>query len=364
MENLGVIDLFDVYKNKKVLITGHTGFKGSWLTLWLLKLGAKVTGYALNPKTAKDNFVLCDLKNKIKDYREDIRDYKKLYEVFEEEEPEIIFHLAAQPLVLDSYENPLYTIETNTQGTANILEAFRHSNKAKILIIITTDKVYENFEWEWGYRESDQLGGSDPYSASKAASEILISSYQRSFFNEGKKKVVSVRAGNVIGGGDWSENRLIPDCIRALENNEKIIIRNPNSTRPWQHVLEPLGGYLLLGQKLLEESISETGAWNFGPFFSNIITVEELVSEIIDCYGNGEYEIRSNKNAPKESNFLSLDISKASRKLKWKPVLNLEETIKFTIDWYKLYSSSNVFEYSYKQICNYQNKMVNHYAKR
>lgn len=347
--------MFNIYKNKKVLVTGHTGFKGSWLTLWLLKLGSKVVGYALDPKNDKDNYVLCELKNKIKDYREDIRDFQKLTKVFEKEEPEIIFHMAAQPLVLESYENPLYTIETNTQGTANILEAFRHSKKAKILIIITTDKVYENFEWEWGYRESDQLGGRDPYSASKAASEILISSYQRSFFNEGAKKVVSVRAGNVIGGGDWSENRLIPDCVKAIENNEKIVIRNPISTRPWQHVLEPIGGYLLLGQKLLEGSILETGAWNFGPVFSNIITVEELVSEIIKKYGKGEYEVRLNKNAPKESNFLALDISKATRKLNWQPLLNFNETLKFTIDWYKNYKLNEVSKICSDQIEEYEN---------
>lgn len=347
--------MFDIYKNKQVLVTGHTGFKGSWLTLWLLKIGAKVVGYALDPKTAKDNFVLCDLENKIKDYREDIRDYQTLTKVFNKEEPEIIFHLAAQPLVLDSYENPLYTIETNTQGTANVLEAFRHSKKSKILIIITTDKVYENLEWEWGYRESDQLGGSDPYSASKAAAEVLISSYQRSFFNVGGKKIVSVRAGNVIGGGDWSENRLIPDCVKAIEKNEKIIIRNPNSTRPWQHVLEPLGGYLLLGQKLLEESLLESGAWNFGPVFSNIITVEELVSEIINCFGYGEYEIRSNKNAPKESNFLSLDISKANRKLNWQPLLTFNETLKFTLQWYKNYKTNDIYKLCFDQIEEFEN---------
>jgi len=345
--------LFDIYKNKKVLVTGHTGFKGSWLTTWLLKLGAKVTGYALDPIHKKDNFVLCNLDKRINDYREDIRDFKRLLEVIQNEKPEIIFHLAAQPLVLESYEKPHLTIETNTQGTANILEAFRNSDSAKVLIVITTDKVYQNNEWEWGYREIDRLGGNDPYSASKAAAELLISSYQKSFFEQEGKFIVSVRAGNVIGGGDWAENRIVPDCIKAIEKNEKIIVRNPQATRPWQHVLEPLIGYLLLGEKLLQNSADYTGAWNFGPYLSNIVNVENLIKNIIKEYGKGKYIIQKQSYAPVESNFLSLDITKVIKKLKWKPVLNLEETIEFTIDWYKNYPSTNVYEFCKNQIETY-----------
>lgn len=345
--------MFEIYKNKNVLVTGHTGFKGSWLTAWLLKLGAKVTGYALDPVRENDNFELCELYSKIKDYREDIRDFKKLTEVIYKEKPEVVFHLAAQPLVLESYKNPHYTIETNTQGTSNILETFRNSNSAKVLIIITTDKVYQNNEWLWGYRETDRLGGNDPYSASKAAAELLISSYEKSYFEKEKKFIVSVRAGNVIGGGDWAENRIVPDCIKAIEKNENISIRNPNATRPWQHVLEPLSGYLLLGEKLLRNSADYTGAWNFGPYLSNIVRVEDLVKNIIKAYGKGKYALQKQSYTPVEANFLSLDISKAITKLKWKPVLKLNETIELTIDWYKNYSSTDVYEFCQNQIEKY-----------
>lgn len=335
------------------MVTGNTGFKGSWLSIWLLKLGANVIGLALDPKTGRDNYVLSEISEKIKDYRIDIRDYKNVKDIFSLEKPEIIFHLAAQPLVLESYKNPLYTIETNTQGTVNVLEAFRNSKTSKVLIVITTDKVYQNNEWVWGYRENDRLGGKDPYSASKAAAELLISSYQRSFFKN-KKLTASVRAGNVIGGGDWSENRIIPDCIKAIENDEKILIRNPIATRPWQHVLEPLCGYLLLGEKLLSNKDGYSGAWNFGPFHSNEVTVEVLVQSIISTYGHGSYYIQENSNALAESNFLSLDIKKVIKKLKWEPILNFEETIKMTIEWYKKYNNSNVFNFCFNQIDNYE----------
>lgn len=347
--------MFEIYQNKKVLITGHTGFKGSWLTLWLLRLGADVTGYALDPKNVKDNYLLIGLEGKIKDYRNDIRDYSKLFDVIKTEQPEIIFHLAAQPLVLESYEKPHYTFETNTQGTTNILEAFRQSETAKVLILITTDKVYENNEWVWGYRENDRLGGNDPYSASKAAAELLIHSYHKSFIEKDDHKfIASVRAGNVIGGGDWAENRIVPDCIKAIEKNEPIIIRNPKATRPWQHVLEPIGGYLKLGEKLLFGEKNLEGAWNFGPSIENNKTVLELVKKMISVYGSGKFETVNISNAPKESNFLFLDISKAAINLKWKPILNLEETIKFTTEWYKNYNTVNVFEFCNNQISEYE----------
>lgn len=349
--------MFEIYKNKKVLVTGHTGFKGSWLTAWLIKLGANVAGYALEPKTKKDNFCLCNLDTRIDDYRKDIRDYSALKKVIDEVEPEIIFHLAAQPLVLESYKNPHYTVETNTLGTLHVLEAFRLTKTAKVLITITTDKVYENYEWIYGYREVDRLGGKDTYSASKAAAEIIIHSYQKSFFeNDNSKLIASVRAGNVIGGGDWSENRIVPDCIKALEKNEPIIIRNPYATRPWQHVLEPLAGYLLLGEKLLQGKNEFQSAWNFGPIYENNKNVETLVANIIKLYGEGVYKIEQNTNAPFESYFLSLDITKAIQKLNWSPILNFEETIKFTIDWYKNYQKEDAYDICFNQIAEYEKR--------
>jgi len=347
--------LFEIYKNKKVLITGHTGFKGSWLTVWLLKLGAHVSGYALDPRSEKDNFVLARLENKIDDYRYDVRDINKLNEIVTKENPEIIFHMAAQPLVLESYDNPYITIETNTHGTANILEVFRLSSSAKVLIVITTDKVYKNNEWEWGYRENDVLGGKDPYSASKAAAELLIYSYHKSYIeNDNTKFIASVRAGNVIGGGDWAENRIVPDCIKAIESNKIIKIRNPLATRPWQHVLEPLSGYLSLGEKLLNEEKGYEGAWNFGPTIENNKTVEELVVELISNYGSGTFEKTNTKNAPKEAKFLYLDISKAANKLHWKPLLNFKDTIRLTTAWYKNYNLEEVFTLCNKQIEQYE----------
>lgn len=346
--------MFEIYKNKKVLVTGHTGFKGSWLSIWLLQLGAKVIGYALDPINPNDNFIKSGLGYKITDYRNDIRDFNKFNEVVNKENPEIIFHLAAQPLVLKSYDEPLYTIQTNTLGTANVLEAFRQSKSAKVLILITTDKVYRNNEWHWGYRENDQLGGHDPYSGSKAAAEMLIQSYEQSFFSSGGKYIATVRAGNVIGGGDWSENRIVPDCIKAIENEVPIAIRNPNAIRPWQHVLEPLGGYLYLAEQLLMDKKQYKGVWNFGPFYSNIVNVEQLVQAIIKNYGKGDYYIQSEGKIYKESSLLSLDISKAINILKWKPVLEFDETIEFTVYWYKRYKDENVFELCCKQIEQYE----------
>ncbi|MDN5345665.1 MAG: CDP-glucose 4,6-dehydratase [Petrotoga sp.] len=346
--------MFEFYKNIKVLVTGHTGFKGSWLTIWLLQKGAKVVGYALDPTNNNDNFVRSNLADKITDYRRDIRDFNDFQEIVDKENPEIIFHLAAQPLVLKSYENPLYTIQANTLGTANVLEAFRQSKSAKVLILVTTDKVYKNNEWDWGYREIDQLGGYDPYSGSKAAAEMLIQSYDQSFFSSGGKYIATVRAGNVIGGGDWSENRIVPDCIKAIENDVPIVIRNPQAIRPWQHVLEPLGGYLLLAEHLLIDKTQYKGAWNFGPFYSNIVNVEQLVQALIKNYGKGDYYIQSEGKIHQESSFLSLDISKALNKLKWKPVLQFNETIEFTIDWYKRYNFDNVFDLCCRQIEEYE----------
>ena len=346
--------MFKSYKNKKVLVTGHTGFKGSWLSIWLLNLGAKVIGYSLDPKNDKDNFEISGLKEKLVDYRSDIRNYNQLNEVVQKEKPEIIFHLAAQPLVLESYQNPLFTIETNTLGTANILESFRNSSYAKTLILITTDKVYHNDESGKSYQEVDRLGGKDPYSTSKSAAELLIEGYNNAYFNSENKKVASVRAGNVIGGGDWSKNRIIPDSIKAIENNMDIILRNPNSTRPWQHLLEPLSGYLLLAEALNNGNKEFIGSWNFGPEDFQSINVESLVQKIISYYGKGSYKIKNENNLSLEAKLLSPNIDKAKKYLKWKPILSFDKTIELTIDWYKSYKNSDIFDFCIKQILEYE----------
>lgn len=346
--------MLEFYKDKKVLVTGHTGFKGSWLSIWLNMLGAEVIGIALDPVTPKDNFELSGIGDLIKDYRADIRDLKRIEEIVDKEQPEILFHLAAQPIVLDSYQHPVYTFETNVMGTVNLLEAFRLSNSLKTGVFITTDKCYENLEKHYSYKESDPMGGHDPYSASKGAAELAICSYRRSFFSNTEKRIASVRAGNVIGGGDWSPYRLIVDIIKALENNTEIEIRNPNAIRPWQHVLEPLGGYLLLAAKMqLEQSYDE--AWNFGPEAENIVTVQELLEEVIRYYGIGSWKDVSDKEKLHEATLLALDINKAKTKLNWHPKLNLQETVKYTVDWYKNYKTANVMDLCMNQIKEYMN---------
>jgi CDP-glucose 4,6-dehydratase len=358
MEVVEIDQLLNRYKGKKVLITGHTGFKGSWLSIWLHKLGAEVIGVSLDPKTAEDNYVLSNIGNKIKDYRADIRDLEEIEKIVATEEPDILFHLAAQPIVLDSYTDPVYTFETNVMGTVNLLEAFRNSESLKTGIFITTDKCYENIEKDYSYVETDPMGGYDPYSASKGAAELVISSYRRSFFLNTDKKVASVRAGNVIGGGDWAPFRIIVDIIKAIQSNEVIEIRNPIATRPWQHVLEPLGGYLLLGAKMIDERLYDE-AWNFGPEKENIVTVRELLNKTIAEYGKGEWKDVSDKEKLHEANLLSLDITKAKTKLAWKPVLNLGETVKYTVDWYKRYKSEDVLDLCNEQIDNYTNSWNN-----
>lgn len=346
------------YKDKVVLVTGHTGFKGSWLSIWLNELGAKVIGYSLYSATPKDNFLLAHLSERITDIRGDIRDHKKLEDVFEKYRPEYVFHMAAQPLVRESYKNPVYTYEVNVLGTINILECIRSSKSTKVGIFVTTDKCYENKEQVWGYKETDALGGYDPYSSSKAACEIAINSWKQSFMNPNEyknhgKAIASVRAGNVIGGGDWSPDRIIPDCIRAIENNQEIKIRNPESIRPWQYVLEPLRGYLLLGQKLTEKPTEYSGAWNFGPNINSIESVWHIAEILIKYFGKGKLKDVSDKKQVHEASMLNLDISKAKFKLKWEPTLGLEEAIFYTVDWYKRYKESDVYELCVDQIKNY-----------
>ena len=351
-------DSLNIYKNKTVLVTGHTGFKGSWLCIWLLELGAKVVGLALDPKSDKDLFTSSKLSNKLKDYRGDIRDKSFIEKVLDAEKPEIVFHLAAQSLVLKSYDAPINTYEVNVMGTAYLLQAIRNSISVKICVCITTDKVYKNNEWIWPYRETEALGGYDPYSASKAAAEIVIDSYRNSFFNptqyqKHQKAIASVRAGNVIGGGDWSDNRIIPDTIKALKSGTVIELRKPKAVRPWQHVVEPLGGYLLLGAKMLGNARAYCSAYNFGPESENINTVQRLVEELIALNGEGSWKNISDINDLHEATLLSLDINKAKSDLGWNPVLSFKQTIQYTYDWYHNATTMDNYKLCVAQINNY-----------
>lgn len=350
------------WKNKKVLVTGHTGFKGSWLCIWLKIMGAEVIGYALDPNTPEDNFVLSGLADKIIDVRGDIRDREKLSDVFAKYKPEIVFHLAAQPLVLTSYERPYETYEVNVMGTLNVLECIRNTPSVHEGIFITTDKCYENKETLTGYVETDAFGGFDPYSSSKGCDEILIASYRNSFFpvndyEKHGKLIASVRAGNVIGGGDWSDNRILPDCIRAIECGEGILIRNKSAVRPWQHVLEPLSGYIMVAEALAENPKKFSGGWNFGPNEDSIWTVWDVAEEVIRKYGLGSLIDGSNDNAPHEAGKLVLNINKAMNELGWHPKLNVIEAIDWTIEWYKLRKDRNIYDICVEQIENYNRLM-------
>jgi len=334
--------IFRIYRNKKVLITGHTGFKGSWLTHWLLLLEAKVYGYALEAPTSPSLYEQLGNARKIESDINDIRDFKSIKKFIGEVKPDIIFHLAAQSLVRESYENPLETLETNVTGTANLLEAVRQLKLSTNIVVITSDKCYDNKEWIYGYRENDAFGGYDPYSASKGAAEIVVSSWRNSFFNpinynKHKVKLASARAGNVIGGGDWANDRILPDCIRALQKNKTIQIRNPLATRPWQHVLESLGGYLLLGSKLMDVSSNNLEAlcsgFNFGPYNTSNKKVEVLVEEVLKHWeGSWDY---NKEDALHEAFLLNLTIDKAFQILEWSPVWNFKTTIEKTVSWYK-----------------------------
>jgi len=352
------MDLSEVYKGRNILITGDTGFKGSWLALWLNKLGASVTGIGLEPKTSRDNYVICGLGSFVSHHTCDILQYDKIQKIFSATNPDMVFHLAAQPLVSESYTTPRETFEINTQGTANILESIRCTPSIQAGVMVTSDKCYENQEWVHGYRESDPLGGHDPYSASKGAAEIIISSYIRSFFSkDGTPVISSARAGNVIGGGDWSENRIIPDFIRSLEARKPIILRNPGAVRPWQHVLDPLYGYLLLGGTMITDGHPFSGAWNFGPLFRNSLTVEGLIRKFIDVGKRGEIKIPDHRENFHEAGFLSLDISKAVHQLGWHPVLDIETMVQFTLDEYRVdgLSAEAVFSQRCAHIDEYMN---------
>jgi CDP-glucose 4,6-dehydratase len=335
-------NLQQAYKGKKVFLTGHTGFKGSWLLKILTMLGAEVKGYALKPEGEVNLYTVIKGDTICQSIIADLRDREALKNAVLDFQPDFVFHLAAQPLVRLSYQIPSETFEVNAIGTANLLDAIMMLDKPCYSVLITTDKVYHNNEWEYPYRENDRLGGYDPYSASKACAELIIDSYRNSFFNIAKynihKKALAVaRAGNVIGGGDWSKDRLIPDIVKALSKNKTIEIRNPNSVRPWQHVLEPLAGYLLLAAKLTENPIRHSQAYNFGPHFNDALAVTKMVDMAIQSWGTGEYVIKQDASQPHEAGLLKLDISKAVTELNWMPKLNAQQAIRYSISWYKQY---------------------------
>jgi CDP-glucose 4,6-dehydratase len=324
------------YSGRKVFLTGHTGFKGSWLAEWLLGLGAELTGFSIDIPTNPSLFEELSLAKRLADHRGDVRDPGLLRKAMEAAQPSVVFHLAAQPLVRDSYDDPLGTFATNVMGTANLLEAVRGVNSVKAVVVVTTDKVYENTGKAVAFRESDPLGGHDPYSASKAAAEIVFSSYARSFLAGTTVKAASARAGNVIGGGDWARDRLVPDCARAWAKKEPVVLRNPASVRPWQLVLEPLHGYLLLGQRLLEKPAGVDGeAFNFGPPEELIRSARDLVSEMAKHWPGAGQEIRAANDGKKEAAYLSLNAAKAQERLGWKPRLGFAETAAWTADWYR-----------------------------
>lgn len=353
------------WKDKKVLITGHTGFKGGWLALWLKSMGAVTIGYALPPPTNPSLFETCRISKMINSIHGDIRDSKTLKKIFKEYKPEIVFHMAAQSIVRVSYREPVETYETNVMGTVNLFEACRHIPSVKVIVNITSDKCYENKERVLGYREDDAMGGYDPYSSSKGCAELVTSAYIKSYFNPDKyrehgKSVASVRAGNVIGGGDWAEDRLIPDCIRAFMSGQIPEIRYPDAVRPWQHVFEPLYGYLLLGQRLYEDGTKFTGAWNFGPDDSDAKPVRWIVEQIILMWGDNVSWRISGGEQPHEAHHLKLDCSKAKTGLDWHPCWDLRAGLQKTIEWYKAYrSNEDMLNFSMEQIKSYEEDLKN-----
>ena len=333
----GVEVVFDFFNGKKVLVTGHTGFKGTWLCKILINAGANVAGYSLEPPTNPSLFALSKIERQMKSVIGDVRNIDSLDKLFSDFQPEIVFHLAAQPIVRDSYKEPLYTYETNVMGTVNVLECIRKHACVKSFLNVTTDKVYENKEWEWGYRENEPLDGFDPYSNSKSCSELVTHSYKKSFFADNRCAISTARAGNVIGGGDFANDRIIPDCVRAVGNNERIIVRNPYSTRPYQHVLEPLNVYLTIAQKQYED-IAYAGYYNVGPDDCDCVTTGELVSLFCKKWGEGaEWINQAELNAPHEANFLKLDCSKIKSVFGWHSIWNIDYAVDKVVEWTKVY---------------------------
>lgn len=356
----------DIYSGKRIFITGHTGFKGSWLSAWLLGLGAKVTGFSIGLPSTPANFEALGLSGRVRDLRGDVRNLGQLKDALVEAKPEAVFHLAAQALVRNSYDDPVGTVETNVLGVMNILEAARKISSVKAIVVITSDKCYRNDEWVWGYRETDRLGGADPYSASKGCAELIAHSWFDSFYKTGAA-CATARAGNVVGGGDWAQDRIVPDCARAWAMGEKVMIRNPGATRPWQHVLEPLSGYLVLGQKLLEKYRTSASfydprgqSYNFGPPADINASVEEVVKTLKRFWPNFRSDMnKDSADSKRESRLLKLCCDKALAELDWKATLNFEETMRYTAEWYARYYAENadrdMWNFTQGQIAAYAN---------
>ena len=359
--NLAQVDA-KFWKNKRVFLTGHTGFKGGWLSLWLASMGAKVTGYALAPNTNPNFFKVAQIARDLEEsHIADIRDLGKLQKTMANANPEIVIHMAAQPLVRHSYVHPVETYATNVMGTVHVLESIRQSDGVRAAVIVTTDKCYENKEWPWGYRENEPMGGHDPYSNSKGCAELVTSAYRHSFFapekySEHQVAIASARAGNVIGGGDWSEDRLIPDAIKAFEANNPLVIRNPLATRPWQHVLEPLSGYLVLAQALYQYGAQFNGPWNFGPHDEDARSVQEVIELLIQNWGSPVAWVQDKSEQPHEAHLLKLDCSKARQLLHWVPRWTLEQAVSQITGWHAAHRDArNLHEISLEQISYYEN---------
>lgn len=357
VENMGRLGLdSNFWKGKKVYVTGHTGFKGAWLCLWLQARGATVAGYSLPPSTTPNLFTAASVDRGMNSQFGDIRNLESLDASIKKFCPDVVFHMAAQPLVRLSYNQPVETYETNLMGTVNVLEAVRRASTVKVLVNITTDKCYENNEWVWGYREDEPMGGHDPYSSSKGCAELATAAYRKSFFNKtDTTKVATARAGNVIGGGDWADDRLIPDILSSFEKNIPVSVRNPKATRPWQHVLEPLSGYLVLAEYLYNHGESFVGAWNFGPNDDDVKPVSDIVTYMAEKWGSGATWIHDESNHPHEAQLLKLDISKAKNRLNWSPKWNLSEGLDSIIEWHKIWSSGgDARKITLEQISKYE----------
>lgn len=363
LENMGVISMIDAsfWQGKRVFITGHTGFKGSWLTLWLQSMGAVLKGFSLNPPTEPSLYESASVDNLIDSTIGDIRNFDQLHAAIAAFKPEIVFHMAAQPLVRLSYDQPIETYSTNVMGTVHLLEAVKRVGGVKAIVNITSDKCYENREWVWGYREHEAMGGYDPYSNSKGCAELVASAYRNSFFNEkdyAKHGVAlaSVRAGNVIGGGDWAKDRLIPDILRSFENQQTVIIRNPHAIRPWQHVLEPLSGYITIAQRLYEQGTVFAEGWNFGPREDDAMPVKFIVETIVKIWGDDAAWLLDGNEHPHEAHYLKLDCSKARMRLGWQPRWNLVETLERIVRWHKAWiAGEDMLELTRNEISEYMN---------
>lgn len=351
------------WQGKKVFLTGHTGFKGSWISLWLQNMGAEVKGYSLTPPTKPSLFEEANIADGMLSEIGDIRDYKALNQSLNSFKPEIVLHMAAQPLVRLSYDQPIETYATNVMGTVNLLESCRHLDTVRAIVNITSDKCYENKEWVWGYRENEPMGGYDPYSNSKGCAELVASSFRQSFFNPNNYTqhgvgLASVRAGNVIGGGDWALDRLIPDILQAFEKNEPVEIRNPNAIRPWQHVLEPLSGYLIVAEKLYQQGADYSEAWNFGPNEQDAQPVQYIVNALANSWGNNANWFLSSGTHPHEAHYLKLDCSKAKMRLNWQPLWNLDTTLNKIVNWHQAWlNKHNMRDYTSNEINNYMQQL-------